>query len=74
MKTSIEILSNFADRLDYLIKDKNWNIKKFAEMIGIPRTTINSWLKKSKIPRADYVYMVAEFFNVTTDYLLGREN
>lgn len=68
------VLDIFAERLKELIKEKGWTIQEFSLYIHIPRTTINSWLLKQKSPKIDYLCDIANFFKVSTDYLLGREN
>ena len=73
MITTEEILNNFVDRLEDVMKRKGWNIKKLAENINVPRRTVNSWILKTRVPRIDYLYAIADFFNVTIDYLVGRE-
>jgi len=73
MRTSRDILNTFSDRLRDLINEGGWSIARFAKEIKIPRTTVNGWLLKLKIPGADYVCMIADFFHVSADYLLGRE-
>lgn len=38
--------------------------------LGFSKDTINSW--KTKSPSVDKIQKVADYFNVSTDYLLGR--
>ena len=64
----------FAQKLKELLKDNNLNNTTFSKKCGIPRTTINSWVECKKVPRADALLIVAEFFNVSTDFLLGRQD
>ena len=73
MKTIIEILNSVCERIDDIIKEKNWTIKQFADYVKIPRTTINSWLLKKRTPRIDLLYKIADTFEFTIDYLVGRE-
>lgn len=73
MKTIQELLNTICENIKDLIKLNNLNATLLAKETGIPRTTINSWVSKKKLPRADYIYILAEFFNVSTDYIYGRE-
>lgn len=57
-----------------LIKENNLSIKSFAEEADIPRTTILGWLHKKTTPKIDYLCKIADYFGVTADYLLGRED
>lgn len=40
--------------------------------LGIAKTTISYWRnKKGVIPKQDILFKLSEYFNVSTDYLLG---
>lgn len=42
--------------------------------LGIAKTTVSYWRnKKGVIPKQDILLKLAEYFNVSTDYLLGVE-
>ena len=73
MRTVEQITQIFATRLKDLIKEKGLNNTTFAAASGLPRTTINGWTEGKSIPRADLLDVVADFFNVSIDFLLGRE-
>ena len=68
------VLDIFAERLKELMGENHLNIKELSEKIGIPRSTINSWTLKRKIPKIDNLYIVCMFFNVSSNYLIGIEN
>lgn len=75
MKTKEQILNVFVERIKDLMIDKNIkSIAQLAIQTSIPRTTINDWFLKLKLPRLDYVIVIAKFFNVSLDYLVGLEN
>ena len=56
------------------MKENNFNITNFADFVEIPRTTVNSWILNKKVPRLDYLFKIADKFNITLDYLVGRED
>ena len=64
----------FADRLKDLMQENNLGIKDLSEKTKIPRATINGWTLKIASPKIDNLITLADFFGVTVDYLLGREN
>ncbi len=64
----------FAERLRYLIDDRELNIQKFSKEVSIPVSTISDWLNKKTTPSIENIPSIAIFFKVTTDYLLGLEN
>ena len=74
MKNIEEILNVFVERLDDFMKHKGWSIKKLADELNIPRRTLNSWILKNRVPRIDYIYIIADYLNVSIDYLVGLEN
>jgi len=73
MKDVKIILDTFVERLKDLMVEKNFSIKKLAEYLNLPRTTVNSWMLKTRTPRIDYLYSIADCLEVTIDYLVGRE-
>lgn len=42
-----------------------------AKVLGVDRKTLCKWMKNGAIP-ANKLLKMAEIFNVSTDYLLGR--
>ena len=73
MKKIEEILDVFVERLDDYMKQNGLNIQNLAKKLNIPRRTLNSWMLKNRVPRIDYIYMIADYLNVSIDYLVGRE-
>jgi len=59
------------ERLHFLMKKHNVTQYKLAKSIGVPVTTVNSWMKgKVKIPRQKYIHKLSEFFNVSPVWLI----
>lgn len=48
--------------------------KELAKAIGVDPVVLNRIEKDKRPVRGDEIKAIADFFNVTTDYLLGREN
>lgn len=71
------ILSKFAEVLDYLIFEKSntkkMDAKTLAEQIGVEGSTITRYLRCERAPTIDNLVLLANYFNCTTDYLLGRD-
>lgn len=66
----------FFEILENLKKEKNINTDSdLLEEIGLGRNTMTIWKqdfkKDGKLPEKKYLYMLAGFFNVTTDYLIN---
>jgi len=64
----------FADRLKHLREKHKPKIyqKELADAIGVSRQAITMWETGQRIPDTVTLKKLADFFNVTTDYLLGR--
>lgn len=60
------------DRIKLLAERQNLSIRRLEEKLGFGNGVINRWRKTT--PGIDKIEAVANFFNVTTDYLLGRTN
>lgn len=46
--------------------------KQLAESIGASQSNVSDWLNGKTLPSAEKLVAIADFFNVTVDYLLGR--
>lgn len=64
--------NKFGERLKELMEEKEYTLKKVADGIQSTPTTISYWINGKRQPTADNILAVAEFFDVSTDYLLGR--
>lgn len=62
----------FKDRLLQLRKELGLTQEEFAEKIGYSRTAISAWEIGRNEPSNSDVIKIANFFNVSTDYLLGK--
>ena len=51
----------------------NLTPSEFAKQIGCGKGTISRYLHEQKIPDVGLLIRMADFFNCSTDYLLGRE-
>lgn len=64
----------FIKNLSKLIEDKKTENKtqnQIADEIGISTGALSKYLNGNATPKADVLYLLAKYFNVTTDYLLG---
>lgn len=58
------------ERIKQLSKDRGKSIKEVAIAIGFSENALYKWNKQS--PSSADIQKVAEYFDVSTDYLLGR--
>ncbi|EAE0845528.1 XRE family transcriptional regulator [Listeria monocytogenes] len=63
----------FANTLKKLRKNENLTQDQLASKIGITRDTLANYETGRREPDFTTLKNIAEYFNVTTDYLLGKE-
>ena len=61
-------------RIKFLRESKGLNMREAAKLLGIPYTTYVNYEKGSREPTSEMLIMLADFFNVSIDFLLGRSN
>ena len=72
-----EINRVFADRLNLLMGDRTFGDKKVARLAAAcdtDRARVHAWLNGDGAPRVEALVAVADFFDVSTDFLLGRSD
>lgn len=62
----------FKEILQDLLSEKGINQKQLSISASIPPTTISGWLNADRLPDYNALIKLSNFFNVSTDYLLGR--
>ena len=67
-------MASFPDRLKELRKAKNLKQTEMAAFLGLNTRTYQDYEYGNVIPNATMLNKLADFFGVTTDYLLGRTN
>ncbi|MEJ6950822.1 cobalamin-dependent protein [Natronospora cellulosivora (SeqCode)] len=65
-------MCDFASRLKKLRKEKKLRQKDLAEELDLAQTTIANYEKNTRFPNQETLIQIAEFFDVSLDYLLGR--
>ena len=65
---------SLIDRLDELKVSRNLLQKQVAEGAGIPLRTYQRYENGEREPSASTLVALSDFFNVSTDYLLGLSN
>lgn len=63
----------FDNRLRELREKKNLNMKQAANQLGIPYTTYVGYEKNEREPNSETLVLLADFFECSTDYLIGRK-
>ncbi|PAY27440.1 helix-turn-helix domain-containing protein [Ligilactobacillus salivarius] len=55
-----------------LRKLKKMSQSELAKVVGVSQTTVTAWETGKAEPSSSAISSLADYFNVTTDYLLGR--
>lgn len=66
MRTCLEML----EILDEYLKNENLSRRKFCSLVNIPNSTISSWKQKNVLPSIEVVAKIAQFMNVSLDWLV----
>lgn len=61
----------FSNKLVNLLKSNNIGKTEFSKKLNISRTSLDNWLNGSVLPSVYKLVEIAQYFNVSTDYLLG---
>lgn len=62
----------FSKRLRILRENKGYNQEKLANMCGLSTSTIGMYEQGRRQPDNDTLVKLADIFDVSTDYLLGK--
>lgn len=63
----------FNQRLKELRKQKNLSQLEMANTLGVARTTYSMYEQGKRSPEISIIIKIAEYHNVSIDYLLGRK-
>ena len=61
-----------VDRIFALLKKNHLNAKTVATAVGHPPSKFTEWKKGRSKPSSDSLRLLADYFGVSVDYLLGR--
>lgn len=63
----------FFSRFSELAEQKGMSTSAVAVKLGIPKTTVTYWRQNAGVaPKTEQLLKIADFFGVSTDYLLGN--
>ncbi len=66
-----DLVQSLAERLKLLRESKGLSLRKLAEKVNIHFSTLGSYEQGRRNPDIETLKMLAEFYNVSVDYLLG---
>ena len=63
----------FSQNLKMLRKQKGVTQQRLADILCVDKTSISKWENGSNYPNQNIQMMIADYFGVSVDYLLGRD-
>lgn len=66
--------SSLGDRIRKLRTEKELEQKELAQILQVHKGTVSNWENNKRIPDSEMLIKIANYFSVTTDYLLGNTN
>lgn len=67
-------MSKFPERLKELREESSLSQRALANDLKVSQAAIARWEAGLQIPNIEHLLMFAQYFNVTSDYLLGLED
>ena len=64
----------FGERLKEIREERGVSMSELARQMGTSQQNISRWEKGERVPSGETLIKLADFLNVSIDYLVGREN
>ena len=66
-------MKTFAERLKELRQEKGFSFETLSKETGLSRSSLCRWENCQSTVNGEQLIVLAKYFNVTTDWLLGLE-
>ena len=63
----------FWRRVKRILKERAATQDEAARAMGVAAHTFRTWMSRGRIPPLSYVYMLAQFLEVSVDYLINGQ-
>lgn len=67
-------MDTLGRRLKQLREENSFTLEYVATRLNTTKTSIARYEKNDREPKSEMISALADFYNVSTDYLLGRTN
>lgn len=67
-------MPKFNERFKYLRSQKKLSQQELADLLGISKSSVNMYERGEREPGLETLELIADFFNVDMDYLLGKSD
>lgn len=65
-------MSILYDNIELLRNERGLTLQGLSDVIGISKSTISEWNKDDASPRVNNLEVIANYFDVSIDFLVGR--
>lgn len=59
---------------EQLLRKHNLSAYKVSKLTGVTQSTLSDWKRGRSTPKTDTLQKIADYFDVSVDYLMGRES
>ncbi len=63
----------YIERIKDLMNEERISQAELARSVGISQSAVCNWLNGKKEPSIDSLWRLADFFDVSVDYIIGRK-
>ena len=67
-------MSSYGQRIRELREERGLSLMSLAKAIGVSDTAICKWENQLAEPKLSYILRMADFFNCSADFLMGRSD
>ena len=60
-------------RIKELRTERGLSQRELGKLIGVSQKAIDYWERGVNEPKSSYIVIIADYFDVSADYLLGRK-
>lgn len=69
-----KLSKTIGKRINILLAEQTKMQKELAVHLGVPANTVSYFISGRRTPNTEQIAKIADFFDVSADYLLGRTN
>ncbi|WP_123053107.1 helix-turn-helix transcriptional regulator [Clostridium sp. JN-1] len=67
-------MATFNQRMKKLRNEKNVTLEELSKALNTTKSTLSRYENNLRTPNADFINQLANYYNVSTDYLLGNSD
>lgn len=64
---------NISEKIRLVREQRGFSQAQLADKLGVARTTVTAWESATVAPSLAMLMQLCDYFNVSADYLLGRD-